>query len=656
MGEDLAADLPRALERGELLLHYQPIVRLRGGDSVRVEALLRWKHPRAGLVPPIEVLRAAQAAGLLAELGSFVLDAALLQAAAWRKDGLRLDVAVNLSAAELHDPHLADRVGAALRARVSDPAWLTLEVPASALSSADALDTLRRLTTTGARVAIDDISRGDPLPHAYGSLIDELKISRALVTRLIGDVAAADAVREVVEQARDFGIPVVAVGVEDQRTRDLLVKLGCDEAQGYWMSRPLLAHDVTPWANWAAGLAFAGSLALSGLATARAASASSSGSSPLVESRTFLPTVCALDVPIVGGGDRAHALQPDEIERCTGLSFASLRGWHADLHVEEGIELEDLRRLSLALEEAVRGTERDYGRAFAQRPLVYAFATRASFAHGLERGFGYRGAAVGMLAAGNGGVTLTRAGAIAINWSLVRADSSLAIVRHEVTHAMVHQIVGPNVTLPAWVDEGLATLAQRDAEGDGAPIRDPFITLSLLASGQASLAALDSSADWSIRNAQLNGQGYRISGEAVRLLGKGLGSAGFAGLLAETARFGDFAAAYASVSGESLATFVAAFPARLAAQHPAPGVEVRPAREAGGDAVYVVHGFAPRSEVTIRINGPAYELAFPVVTDAHGMYAGSFGSTAPPGEFALLARGPGGTASASLHVERAGGS
>ncbi len=649
-GVDLANDLTRAVELGQLTLHYQPIVRLRTGECTRVEALLRWEHPELGLVPPAELLLLAEQLGLLVEIGRFVLDAALRQREAWRAHDLQLGVALNLAPAELAEPLLADRLAAVLQSHRVDPAEVTLELPVSTLHEAYVTEAVRRFTHTGVRLSLDGLSASQPPPRSLVRLVHELKVSRWIVMRAVADPSAALVLRSAIELARDLGLTAVAVGVEDRLTRDLVASLGYDEAQGYFISRPLLAQDLLQWRRWVAGLALTGGLVATGQVGGVRATAASDPPAERVVMGSSMPACCVLDLSALlttsaTGPD--HRPSQAEIERRTGTALVAVATSRADLLVERGLAPGDQRRLAIALDESVASTEREYGRTFADRPAVYVFATRASFALGLQRGFGHRGPEAGVLAAANGGVTLLREGAIVINWANVSAANPLAILRHELTHAIVHQIIGPQAQLPAWVDEGLATLAERDDAGssDGAISRDPYVVLSTLAAGEGSLASLASPADWMVQNAKLGGEGYRVAGAAVRLMQERLGPRGMLGVLEETGRSNDFAAAYARAAGESLATFTRSFPSRLAAAHPGPGISVVPAE---GGVRYLLNGFAPGTEVAVSIKGVNYDLHFAIVTDRYGLYEAVFGATAPPGEYRLTATGPGGTASALL--------
>ncbi len=289
--------------------------------------------------------------------------------------------------------------------------------------------------------------------------------------------------------------------------------------------------------------------------------------------------------------------------------------------------------------------ERDLGHAFAGRPTVYAFATRNSFAFGLQAIFGVRGPDAGLLAAANGGITLPRQGAIAINLQNVPNDKDFAIVRHELTHALVHEIVGVNASLPAWFDEGLATLMERDVDATTAA-RRAAVVLGILSAGKTTLGDLDQQTQWAQRNAALDGQAYSVAAEAVRHLEVRVTHAGLVRMLEAMGGGSTLAAAYLTEAGETLADFTHAFPSRLASES-----EARIVETARPDGVFwTMAGFTPQSVVTVAIDGVGYHLEYEVRTDKYGMHEGSFGGTAPKGEYTIRASRPGTSATTTIRT------
>ena len=647
--EALAAnDLQRALQENELVLHYQPIVDLRSFECRRVEALLRWRS-RRGLVHPTELIRIAGDTGQLGAVGRWVVHEAVRQSAEWRKRGLEIGVSVNVAGPELVDGTLVDYALGLIRQFGADPAGFIFEITPRAFHSGDAAirDELRRLVAAGARVSLDAVTPADVPGRLLARDLDELKISRDLVRRIAAEPAAAHDARSLIELARDLRLITVAVGVEDVVTRDRLVTMSCDLAQGHFLSRPLAPNRVGPWQRAAVGLAFGGALALTAYVGGSKASAASSGSAlaraPL-EVRGFLPSCCTLELPTTQRATSTSVL--DFLRERTGHLFVAETAVGADIYIEASITPEMQARLANAVDRDQRQVELDYGREFDERPAIYVFATRSSFALGLQQLFGVRTTDAGLLAAANGGVTLPRQGAIVINLQNVRSEGDLAIVRHELTHALIHQIVGAEASLPAWLDEGLATLEER---GDGAEIstHGAAVTMTMLVEGKISLDRLESGTRWAQENAALGGEAYTVAAEAARLLRERISRDGLSQVFEEAGRGTTFAEAYAQVAGESLADFERAFPARLAAENASPKVS----HEQASDGVrWTVAGFKGLSSIEITITGTAYEVTYAGVTDRYGMYSAAFGQTAPPGQYSVRVVGPGGAATGAFEV------
>jgi diguanylate cyclase (GGDEF)-like protein len=240
---ELEADLRRAIERDELVLHYQPIVDLAGGQVVGLEALLRWAHPRRGLVTPFEFIPLAEETGLIVDLGRWVLHEACRQAAEWRDD-LRTGrpwVSVNLSGLQLLDGSLDAEVAAALAESGLDPAGLTLEITETVLVQdvAAAVDHLEKLRALGVSIAIDDFGTGYSSLRYIGRFpADVLKIAKPFVDGLHAESDAA-LVRTIIALADSLGLRTVAEGIEDREQHARLSELGCMLGQGYLFARPL---------------------------------------------------------------------------------------------------------------------------------------------------------------------------------------------------------------------------------------------------------------------------------------------------------------------------------------------------------------------------------------------------------------------------------
>ncbi len=246
----LVSELRTALQQGDLVVHVQPQTRLGSGEVAGVEALARWRHPTLGDVPPDEFIPVAERSGLIGPLTTRVLDAALAGWAQWRAAGHDLGVAVNLSARTLHDPDLVEEVGRLLRRHGVPASRLTLEVTESAVMAdpARAVALLHRLRDLGVRLSVDDFGTGySSLSYLKRLPVHEVKIDRSFVTSLGSDAEDLPIVRAIVDLGRHMGLEVVAEGVEDASTMELLDSIGCDLAQGWHLGRPMPLDGLLPW-------------------------------------------------------------------------------------------------------------------------------------------------------------------------------------------------------------------------------------------------------------------------------------------------------------------------------------------------------------------------------------------------------------------------
>lgn len=640
--------MARAVARNELVLHYQPIVDVRSRKCRRVEALLRWEHPKLGLLLPGDFMPSATSPTLLDAMGQWVLSAAVRQWLEWRKLGEALSVSVNLSG-----PELARVESLIVGFRELDSGAITFELTPRVLSAADpvVVDAIVRLAAAGARIALDDVSAEDAPTRSLGAAIDEIKISRSLVKRASLDARARSDLRALVELARDYRLNCVGVGIEDAAAFDLVSSLGCDYAQGYWVSRPLVPDRLAPARRWAVGLAFSGAMAFVSQAGAvRASATASSGVEMPVLAGGFLSSACCLELPTLAGQPKASETGAtlDQLRQRTGRAFSSEAVRNAVIFSEDSVTPVLRQTVAKAVDRDMQELEQEFGHAFTARPSIYLFSTRASFALGLQQMFGVRGPDAGLLAAANGGVTLSRQGAIVINLQNLRNDTELAIIRHELTHALVHEIIGPDTVLPAWFEEGLATLEERKgAVGGTEAVRHAAVALSIMAEDRTTLRDLELVSQWAQRNAALDGQAYTVSAEAVRLIEESVSRAGLVRMLEATGHGTSFADAFAFETGQSIADFERAFPARLAAEQ----ATARIAQTALADGVrWTLAGFTPQSAVTIRIEGVGYKLEYEVTTDKYGMYQAVFGATAPRGEYTIRASRPGSDASTRIRT------
>jgi diguanylate cyclase (GGDEF)-like protein len=247
---ELLGELRDGLQDGQLVLHYQPKAEIATGAVRGVEALVRWAHPRRGLLMPAEFLPLADHSGLGRSLTAFVLDRALLEIGARRSEGFDLSVAVNLGPADLLDLGLPQDVARVLEKRGFPASCLRLEVSEDAVMAdpGRSLEVLRELRAIGVATALDDFGAGHvSLAHLKLLGVDELKIDRSFVIRVADDARDAAIVHSTVDLGRRLGMRVVAEGVETPEAWDLLAGLSCDEAQGFYLGRPMTATALAGW-------------------------------------------------------------------------------------------------------------------------------------------------------------------------------------------------------------------------------------------------------------------------------------------------------------------------------------------------------------------------------------------------------------------------
>jgi diguanylate cyclase (GGDEF)-like protein len=249
----LLSELRRALENNELQLHYQPKVDLKTRTIVGAEALLRWTHSRHGYVSPADFVPLAEQTGLIRPLTRWVLDRATGESCAWARAGRRLPVAVNISARSLQDERIVDDIEEALLTHDVRGEGLQIEVTESAVmnDAGRAAEVLASLTGRGVAVSIDDFGTGfSSLGLLRRLAVNELKIDKSFVIGMSGDLRGSEdtaIVRSTADLAHNLGMTVVAEGVEDQWTLDLLSSFGCDLAQGFHIARPMPSLDFVSW-------------------------------------------------------------------------------------------------------------------------------------------------------------------------------------------------------------------------------------------------------------------------------------------------------------------------------------------------------------------------------------------------------------------------
>ena len=246
----LQNDLRFAIEQGQLQLHYQPKVDGRTGETHGVEALLRWIHPEHGFVSPVVFIPIAERFGLIGKLGNWVIDEACRQVEAWAVEGVRMNVAINLSVHQLRESDLVARIEQALLRHNIDADQLLCEITESvAMGDVKATqEAFSGLAHIGVLLSIDDFGTGySSLSYLRRLPARQLKIDRSFVMDLETSSDARAIVSAVVHLAHDLGLGVVAEGVETVGQRDVLTGLDCDELQGYLFAKPMSAHEVLPW-------------------------------------------------------------------------------------------------------------------------------------------------------------------------------------------------------------------------------------------------------------------------------------------------------------------------------------------------------------------------------------------------------------------------
>lgn len=246
---DLANELREAVDRGGFVLHYQPLLALRTGRILAVEALIRWPHPRLGLVPPDKFLSLCEDAGLMCELTAWVLSEALKQCCVWRSEGATLAVSVNVTPSNLLEEGFAHLVEVLLDQYQLPAAALVIEITESSIIKdfTKSKMVIEHLKDMGVMVSIDDFGAGfTSLAYLSSLSVGELKLDRTFITGLSNDGRERDLelVRATIQLGHDMGLRVVAEGVEDLETLNLLNDLDCDLAQGYYISRPMPASEL----------------------------------------------------------------------------------------------------------------------------------------------------------------------------------------------------------------------------------------------------------------------------------------------------------------------------------------------------------------------------------------------------------------------------
>ena len=246
----LRNDLKLAIEKDELVLHYQPKIDFNTDEVCGVEALLRWQHPTRGLLFPDSFIPLAEKSGLIRPLTEWVIKHTLRQWSDWRHASIDLMVSINISVNNLHDPELIRLIESSIKQYPDIENWLELEITESALMSDPvvAIETVRRLSALGIKVAIDDFGTGySSMSYLKKLLVAKIKIDKSFVMGMESNNNDAVIVRSTIELGHNLGLEVIAEGVESRGSMSSLKKMGCDAIQGYYLSRPITADEFTHW-------------------------------------------------------------------------------------------------------------------------------------------------------------------------------------------------------------------------------------------------------------------------------------------------------------------------------------------------------------------------------------------------------------------------
>nr|WP_305793222.1 GGDEF domain-containing phosphodiesterase [Sedimenticola hydrogenitrophicus] len=249
---DIEGDLDSAITDHQLTLHYQPKIASRSGCLLGAEALMRWRHPVHGMIPPDQFIPVAERMGIMPKLTWWCINTALRERQEWGDPARDLSVAVNISALDLTDERFIEAVSSAIGIWDARPELLTLEITEGSLMQdiARSADILKRLQGNGIRISIDDFGTGySSLAYFKQLPADELKIDRSFILNILDDDLDRHIVSTIIQMARKLRLEIVAEGVETAPMREALVDLGCDIIQGYHIARPMPHAAFVTWAR-----------------------------------------------------------------------------------------------------------------------------------------------------------------------------------------------------------------------------------------------------------------------------------------------------------------------------------------------------------------------------------------------------------------------
>lgn len=248
----MAGELRRGLQQKEFIVHYQPTIDLHSNRVIGVEALARWQHPQKGLIQPDDFILLAEQSGHIRELTAFVLQESLQQTHLWNATGLSLRISINLSSRSLHDSELCHHISELLQRWQIDAGQLQLEITERALmyDPIQAMETLTKLHDMGIKLSIDDFGTGySSMAYLKQLPIHEIKVDKSFVQAMLEHDEDKVIVRSTIDLAHNLGHQVIAEGVDNEETLNLLREMGCDLAQGYHINHPVAAEELRQWLN-----------------------------------------------------------------------------------------------------------------------------------------------------------------------------------------------------------------------------------------------------------------------------------------------------------------------------------------------------------------------------------------------------------------------